>query len=65
MADLADRKTQPNIRRLTPEAQGFLFTFDGDTDPLPGLEDFFSEVPIAEVPDLDFKRSRRRFTQGA
>jgi hypothetical protein len=62
------RPPRLQVRKLGPEVQGFLFTLDGDDEPLPGLESFFPEapvVPVDDVVDLSFERSRRRFTQGA
>lgn len=70
MAKSSDPDVRPHLRvaPLPAGSQGFLFELDSDGQPLPGLDDFFSEAPmvsVAEVPDLDFERSRRRFTQGA
>jgi len=66
MSDHAHSK--PPSRPTVREVQGFLFTLDGGDESLPELEAFFPEapvVPIAEVADLGFERTRRRFTQGA
>lgn len=64
MADNTPPPPRPTARPPR-ETQGYLFTLDGDDEVIPGLEEFFPEVPIANPADLELERSRRRFTQGA